>query len=387
MTSNRRAAGVFIAGWSTFVNLYTPQAILPKLTVDLGATPASIGLSVTVTLLAVAMIAPVAGAISDRLGRKRLILAAMATLVLPTLLIATSQSLEQLLLWRFAQGLVLPFIFAVTVAYVGDECTGGEAIKVAGVYASGTIFGGFFGRFIAGVVSDLAGWRMAFVVLATLTALGALFVAWAMPPEQRFRPVQGGLRATLRAYGMHLRNPRLLGTCAVGFGMLFSTVATFTFINFALAAPPLSLTATQLASLFAVYLLGMVTTPLVTRAAVRIGRRPAVAVMLTGAIGGEALTLLPTLPTAVIGLCLVVAGLFAAQALATGFIGVAARQARSSAVGLYVTIFYIGGSAGGIMPGWIFRHQGWPGVAALVALVMAGMMASALACWREAPTT
>lgn len=385
MRLDRRSAAVFAAGWTNFLNLYTPQAILPNLAADLGTSQAAIGLSITVSLLAVAVMAPVAGAISDRLGRKRVVLAAMATLVLPTLLVASSASLEQLLIWRFAQGLLLPFIFAVTVAYIGDECSGPEAIKVAGIYASGTIFGGFSGRFIAGLVTDVANWRVAFVVLALLTALAAGFVAWAMPPEQRFRRMQGGVATTLRAYSQHLHNKRLMGTCAVGFGMLFCVVGTFTFINFTLSDPPFSLSTAQLGSLFAVYLLGMVTTPIATRIAVRAGRRSTLVVALTLAMAGEALTIVPQLWAVVIGLCLVVGGLFTAQALATGYIGVAVRQARSSAVGLYVTIFYIGGSLGGIAPGWLWHHFGWPGVVGLLAAVMAAMIVLALASWREAP--
>lgn len=381
---DRRSIGVFAAGWATFVNLYTPQAILPALSQDLGATPSSIGLSITVSLLAVAMVAPVAGAISDRLGRKRLILAAMALVLVPTLGIAHSLSLNELLLWRFAQGLLMPFIFAVTVAYVGDETTGPEAIRLAGVYSTGTIFGGFSGRFIAGLVSDAFGWRAVFVVLTGLTALAAVIVAVTMPREQRFRATQGGLVGTLRAYGQHLRNRRLLGTCAVGFGMLFTNVAVFTYINFALAAPPLSMSPTQLGFLFVVYLLGMVTTPIAAAVAARMGRRPTLTLLLLLAIGGAGLTLLMQLWAIILGLCLIVMGLFATQALATGFIGVAARQARSSAVGLYVTIFYIGGSAGGVLPGWIWHHGGWPGVVALISLVMAGMILFALRSWREA---
>ncbi len=382
---DRRSIGVFAAGWATFVNLYTPQAILPMLSRDLGATPSSIGLSITVSLLAVAIVAPIAGAISDRLGRKRLILGAMLLVLVPTLGIGHAASLTELLLWRFAQGLLMPFIFAVTVAYVGDETSGAEAIRLAGVYATGTIFGGFSGRFIAGLVSDAFGWRAVFVVLTALTALAAAVVAWTMPREQRFRPTQGGLAATLQAYGQHLRNRRLLGTCAVGFGMLFTNVAVFTFINFALAAPPLSLGPTQLGFLFVVYLLGMVTTPIATNVAARLGRRPTLTLLLLLAIGGAVLTILQQLWAVILGLCLIVMGLFAAQALATGFIGVAVRQARSSAVGLYVTTFYIGGAMGGVLPGWVWRHGGWPGVVGMIALVMAGMIVAATLSWREAP--
>ncbi len=377
-----REAGVFVAGFCTFFNLYTPQAFLQILADDLHAPVSTIGFAITVTLLAVAIIAPVAGGISDRLGRKRIILGACVALIIPTLLVAASTSLTQLLVWRFVQGLLLPFIFTVTVAYVADECSGAQAIKTSGIYASGTIFGGFLGRFLGGLVADLAGWRAVFVVLAVITAALAGFVAWAMPQEQRFRPVQGGFEATLRAYSQHLRNPRLIATCCIGFGMLFSMVACFTFVNFHLAAPPFSLSPTSEGSVFAVYLLGMLTTPLATRAAVHIGRRSALMVAIGSSALGYALTLSSVLGVVVAGLALITGGLFVVQALSLGFIGAIVPRARSSAVGLYVTVFYTGGALGGVLPGGLWHSQGWIGVVGLLWLVLAAMVATGLIFWR-----
>jgi len=380
-----RTAAVFLAGWTTFINLYTPQAILPSLASDLGASGASVGLSLTAPLIAVSMMAPVAGAISDRLGRKRLIVTAMTCLVLPTILVATSADLTQLLIWRFLQGLMLPFIFTVTVAYIADECPGMEAIKVSGMYSAGSICGGFSGRFIAGIMADLAGWRWGFVSIGLLTFCAALFVLYAMPRERSFRPLVGKLGATFAAYRAHLGNPRLLATCFVAFGMLFATVAIFTFVNLQLSMPPYSLSQSQLGTMFAVYLAGMVATPLGTRAAVAIGRWRAGLLAIATAAAGTLLTLDPWLPAVIIGLAMVCIGLFTTQALGIGFIGVVAHRARSSAVGLYVTIYYTGGAMGGLAPGWVWHHAGWGGVVALCVAVMGGMTLLVLSAWTLPP--
>ena len=190
------------------------------------------------------------------LGRKRLIVSALSVLVVPTLLTAAAQSLPAMLLWRFIQGLLLPFIFAVAIGYIGDECPGTAGVRAAGNYALGTIFGGFAGRFIAGIAAEFAGWRSAFALIAVLTALGAAFVAAVLPREQQFSPAARRAAGTLVAYAGHLGNPRLLATFAIGFGMLFCNVAVFTFVNFYLSAPPFGLTPAQLGFVFVVYLLG-----------------------------------------------------------------------------------------------------------------------------------
>ena len=380
--ADRRSLAVATAGFTTFVNLYTPQAFLPILAADLGADPVRGALAITVPLLAVAAVAPFAGGLSDRFGRKRLIVGAAFLLTVPTLLVASAHSLPMLLLWRLVQGLLLPFIFTVTVAYVGEECDGPQAVRTTGLYASGTIVGGFAGRFVGGILADTHGWRSSFLALAVITSAGGGLIAWLLPREQRFFSLRGGLRGVMSAYAGHLRNRRLLSTCFVGFGMLFSLVTAFTFVNLRLAAVPFALAPSALGGIFAVYLLGAVAAPLASRAAARIGRRATVAG--TGAIGilGQVITLVPHVAAIVVGLGLTSMALFVTQALALGYIPNAVRQARSAAVGLYVTVYYTGGALGGVVPIWLWRHAGWPGVAALVSATMAAMVALAMWAWR-----
>lgn len=373
---------VATAGLATFINLYTPQAILPSLAQAFGVPPAQTGLTITASLLAIAMVAPFAGAISDVLGRKRLIVGAAFAIILPTLMVATAQSFAGLLAWRFLQGLMLPFVFTVTVAYIGDECQGADAIRAAGVYASGSVAGGFLGRFIAGIAADLGGWRIGFAAVAVATALAAAVIAVTLPRERNFRPVRGGVRATLRGWREHVGNPALWGCCAVGAAMLFSVVATFTFVNLRLAAPPFGLSPAALGSVFAIYLVGVVTTPLATRAAVRVGRRRTALIAAAIALAGEVLTLPHALPVILVGLTLACAGLFVAQALALGYLGVAATRARSSAVGLYVAVYYVGGGLGAVLPAPLWHDFGWAGCVAIVCAAITAMGVAAALTFR-----
>jgi predicted MFS family arabinose efflux permease len=84
------------------------------------------------------------------------------------------------------------------------------------------------------------------------------------------------------------------------------------------------------------------------------------------------------------GLVLIGVGTFFAQAVATGFVGRAARSDRAAASGLYLTFYYLGGLAGAWLLGLVFDRVGWPGAVAGVALALA------LAAWlasRLAPAT
>ncbi|OYV58774.1 MAG: hypothetical protein B7Z71_09460 [Acidocella sp. 21-58-7] len=371
---------VVAAGFATFINMYCTQSILPVLANAFNVSQAKTGLSVTAPLLATAMMAPIVGAISDRFGRKRLILGAAVLLVIPTFLAATASSFTMFVLWRFVQGLMLPFIFTVTIAYIGDEAEGGMAARLAGIYMAGTITGGFSGRMITGVATQFLGWRGALMSVALVTLLAALVVATFMRPEQRFKPQYGIMRA-LKSFPVHLSNPKLLSTFAVGFGVLFSLVAAFTFINFRLAAAPYFLGPAALGSIFVVYLGGVVMSPLAGRLANRFGRRRVAAVAVPTIILGLVITMAGPLPVIIGGLLLFCSAVFVQQTVGTAFVSQAAREAKSTAVGLYVTCYYISGSAGGIIPGGIWHVYGWPGCVALICAMQAVLLAVALRFW------
>ena len=169
---------------------------------------------------------------------------------------------------------------------------------------------------------------------------------------------------------LHLRKPQRVATYAVGFGVLFTFIATFTYVNFYLAAPPFNLSAAALGSIFAVYLLGTMMTPLTGKLVARFGRRPLVIRIVGIWIGGLLLTLVPSLPVIVAGLAITAACGFVCQAISTSYVVVTAGEGRSSAVGLYVTSYYVGGSVGGALPGLAWNTAGWPGCVAMVAVVL-----------------
>lgn len=379
---DRRRVAVALSGSCAFVNLYATQPILPLIEGRFGVTPAEASLTVTAGTLAVALVAPFAGLIADGVGRKTVIVGAILALVLPTLLVATSGSMAELLVWRFVQGLLLPFIFAVTVAYIGEEWEPKEAAVVASLYIAGTILGGFSGRFISGLVGAWAGWREAFLVLAAINAVMGVAVAVWLPRERCFVPSKGFADA-IQAMGRHLRNPRLVASCGVGFGILFSVVATFTYVNFLLARPPYGLDTAALGAIFVVYLAGVAASPVAGRLVGRFGHRLVMAGGVVLSCAGLALTLHPSLPAIIAGLALACGGIFVCQSVTTGFIAVAADRARSAAVGLYVTAYYLGGSAGAVVPGPAYEAMGWAGCVAVVMAVEIGILVLAALFWKR----
>lgn len=384
MFSDRRRYAVALAGMSAFFNLYAPQAVLPLLSWEFGVTAADTSLIMTASTLSVALTASFTGAVADVLGRKRVISAAVIALIAPTAMVGFSESLDAIILWRFVQGLFLPPVFAVTVAYIGDEWPAVEATGVTGLYVSASATGGFLGRFLTGLLADSIGWRGAFHVEAALTAFCAIVIILLLPHEKKFVRATN-LLSSIRQMFRHLRNPRLLAIYAVGFGVLFNFIATFTFVNFRLAGPPFHLSATFLGSIFVVYLFGTLAAPLTGRAVQRFGRRYFVLMTIATWIGGILLTLASSLPLILAGLAIAAACGMICQASSTSYVTATAREGMSSAVGLYVTCFYVGGSVGAFLPGLAWTFGGWPGTVAMVTTMLLMMGAIVAIAWSTKP--
>jgi YNFM family putative membrane transporter len=383
MRLDPRKIAVTTAGFCAFLNLYSPQALLPALAREFGVGAAEISTIMTASALAIALTAPFTGAVADVLGRKRVITAAMLAVVVPMAGAALAPDVNALIVWRFIQGLLLPPIFAVTVAYIGDEWPPAEVPGVAGIYIAGSSLGGFCGRFIPGVLDDLIGWRGGFLALAALSLAGALILAWLLPREKSFVR-SDDLGASARQMLRHLKKPQLLATYAIGFGVLFNFVAVFTYVSFHLAAPPYDFSSTLLGAIFVTYLVGTIIAPMTGWMVARLGRRWFILTVIAAWAAGALLMLAPPVAAIVAGLILCAACGMLCQTIATGYVTAIAKDGRSSAVGLYVTSFYVGGSMGALLPGLAWNAGGWPACIAMVVAMLAAMALIAALAYRGA---
>lgn len=376
---------VCLCGVFAFLNLYSTQPLLPMFAHLFHASEAMVGLTVSASTLGVALAAPVFGALTERLSRKRVILVSLVALALPTLLAATSPGLRALIFWRFVQGLALPGVFATIITYVGEEWRRDSIALVMSLYVSSTALGGFLGRYFSGVVADALNWRWSFVVLGALTLLGAVLVARWLPPESKRTHPAGGEPhpGWLRVTASHFRNTRLLATFTVGFGMLFTLVATFTYVTFYLSDAPFRLSTVGLSNIFAIYLVGLAVTPAGGYLVTRIGMRRGILLAIVLSMAGAAITLSHSLWIVIVpGLGLVCTGVFIAQSTAASYLRMAAPAGgRVSAAGLYLSCYYIGGTVGGVVPGWVWRVGRWPACVELTEAVLAVLIVVALAGW------
>lgn len=349
---------VLITGALAFIQVYAIQSVLPVLMQEFHASAAAIGSTVGATILAVALTSPFLGMISDAFGRKAFIVGSVFFIATPTLALSFVHSINWLWWLRFAQGVAVPGITVVLLAYLGEEFSGNTRIKLMSFYVSGTVLGGFLGRFLMGYLTDFMGWRHAFLIMGIISISGAVLVWKNLSASQKFE-AKPQISTALITLWHHLHNRYILAACALGFCVLFSLVGCFTYINLYLDQPPYNLSSSQLANIFAVYLIGMIITPLSARLIVKFGTNLTVLIAMSLSILGVLITLMHPLWAIVLALAIMSSGIFITQSSTITYISANVTEGRSLASGLYYMCYYAGGFAGSLLCGHAFESGGW----------------------------
>ncbi|MFA5662579.1 MFS transporter [Castellaniella sp.] len=375
------ALSIVLVGVFAFIQVYSIQSILPEIRADLNATVVEAGQAVGITILAIALVAPFMGIVSDALGRKWFITGSVFFLAVPTALMMLVEDVHSLLLLRFLQGLAVPGVSVVITAYIGEEFSGARMVRTMTLYVCGCIMGGFLGRFMIGHLTEYMSWREAYGVMALFNLVGGVIIWRGLPASRCFKanPNVHASLVTLRRL-LHSRDLRVASL--VGATLLFSQIALFTYINLHLASAPYHYSPGNLANLFTVYLLGMMVMPVMGYIIPRIGIRNAILLSLGLSMGAVALTLVQPAWLIIVALALAACGTFIAQSAVMSFVAQRMTEGRSLANGLYYTVYYCGGFLGAWACGLAYAWHAWP---ATVATLLLTQLAGWLVAWWYIP--
>ncbi|MGB3184413.1 MAG: multidrug effflux MFS transporter [Ornithinimicrobium sp.] len=224
--------GALVAIGPLTIDMYL--AAFPTVVTDLGTTESVVQLTLTSTLVGLALGQLTIGAIADSVGRRKPLLVALSVYVVVSAVIALTSTIETLLVLRFVQGFTAASGMVLTQAMVRDLYSGSQMAT-------------FISRLfmIVGVAPILAPtlgaqflhfweWRSIFWGLASfglvLVLLAVLRVQETLPVERRSA---AGPRPAVASYGVLFHDRRYVGlvlTACTAMGSLFAYISSATFI-------------------------------------------------------------------------------------------------------------------------------------------------------------
>ena len=200
---------IAVIAFLTLVDLFATQVIISGLTARYDVSPATMGAAVSACTFGMAAASLLVALFSDRIDRRAGIIASLAILSVPTVLLAWAPTVAVFATLRIVQGLCMATAFSLTLAYLGERMTGSAASRAFGAYVTGNVASNLVGRFVASGVASEWGINASFYVFAGLNLVGAVLVAATIHRPEKMKLGVDHARAPLTAVMTHLANPRL----------------------------------------------------------------------------------------------------------------------------------------------------------------------------------
>ncbi len=358
-----------IGGLAIFSSTLSKTPVLPLFALALNASPAEIGWIVMASTLPGVLISYPAGALSDHLGKRRLLLASLIVFATAPFLYLLIETPWQLLAVRFYHGFATAIFGTVASAAIAERYTTDRAARLS-TYSSVTIVGRSIAPFLGGTLISLASFGAVYIAcaIAGVLALGAGLLLQddtPAPMVKRERPhFWASLRTVLRDRGI-----MLVSLIEAAQYLVFGAIEAF----IALFAASLGIPAWQIGVILGVQLVSIVfAKPLMGRVSDRVGRKQVIIPGLL--IGAASVVLLPYAPS-FIGLSVL------SLAFGIGFATVTSSTAAlvadltqngryGSSIGVLRTVMDVGQSIGPVLTGWMVGMAGYGSAFTLLAAIL-----------------
>lgn len=351
VNKNLTAVTILLAfcGLIVVSNVYTMIPLIGKLSSTFNvptATAAWAGSSIFSLFYAIGFL--IFGPISDRFGRKQVLVPGMIALAASTLLVSFAQSIQSLLYFRAMQGFVAASFGPVALAYVFDIYPPVKRPTTVALISTGFLLAGIVGQIVSSSIAGSLGWPYVFISFAVVYVLAFLLIMAILPTVPGKHTGLSLFAVWKQMFGL-LRDQSLIKGYTITFTLLLSFVGMYSSLGGYLTNT-YGLKAEQLLSIRAAGIIGMLLTPFAGKFTARFGYKR---VLLTGLIGATiGLWLewaMQTVALITIASVVFVAGISIVVPTLINIIGIFGKQARGGAVALYTFFLFLGASAGPII--------------------------------------
>lgn len=350
----------------TICSLYAAQPIQPVFQAEFQLSNLQ-AILFTTLIMAPLGIAPLFyGFLLEAYSARVLLRGAVFLLALLEIVFSCTSSYLMLLVIRAIQGLMIPAILTSLMSYISYTSPREKVQHAIAAYIAATIMGGFIGRFLSGLSTDLFGWRLFFFVLGVL-----LLVAFVLLGRLERDAKMTYARPAISEVVALLSQREFCWLYLAIFCLFFVFSALMNFLPFELKRMDLSLGETGVGLLYLGYSTGVLVSMNSRRIIRYFGNESdSVTVGIALYFGGTLIFMVESYPVMFVGMFVFCTGLFMAHSLLSGFVNKLAHENKAIANGVYISFYYTGGTLGSFAPGVVFEYFGWQVFLGVLLLVL-----------------
>ncbi|MHB1076126.1 MFS transporter [Thiobacillus sp.] len=373
-----------IGGLAILSSTLSKTPVLPLFAHALHATPAEIGWIVMASTIPGILISYPAGALSDYLGSRRLLLASLVVFATAPFLYLLVKTAPQLMAVRFYHGFATAIFGTVANAAIAERYTTERAARLS-TYSSVTIVGRSIAPFLGGSLISLASFHAVYIACAIsgVLALGAGLLLRDETPRPTKKLDLPHFWASL-ATVLRDRSIMLVSLVEAAQYLVFGAIEAF----LALYAASLGIPAWEIGVILGVQLVSIVfAKPLMGKVSDRVGRRRVILPgLLIGAVSIALLTFAPSfIGLSVLSLAFGV-GFATVTSSTTALVADLTREGRyGSSMGVLRTVMDVGQSIGPVLTGWMVGVAGYGSAFTLLAAILMGAAVILGLLLRDAP--
>lgn len=361
---------LFLAGFAIFSSLYCVQPMMPIFAQFFNVSPTHSSFPLSFSTIALAIGLLVTGLISDRFGRKPVMVAALFLAASLSVISSIFTVWQVFIFNRILIGLSVSGVAAVAMTYIGEEVAKKDIGFAMGLYISGTAIGGMGGRLIAGVLIDYISWQSAMMIIGIINLCVATAFYLLLPPSKHFQSYPIRFNRFYESFIKNLADKKLRLLFLQGFILMGCFVSVFNYMSYHLLEAPYQLSQTWIGLISIAYLAGIYSSPRAASWGRRFGRHIVLPAMLLMMLIGLLMMLLPFLWTVLAGLIIFTFAFFAAHSTASSWVSVQSLQYRAVGSSLYLFCYYLGSSVLGSSSGLVWEKFGWLGLTVFISLVL-----------------
>lgn len=330
-------------------SLYVTVPLVYIFAKEFQVTPESASLAGSAFSLLFAAGCLIYGPLSDRVGRKKVMVSGLIVLAVATFLIGVTDSFAVLLILRCVQGAAAATFSPVALTYAGEMFPNDRKVTAIGYISTGFLMAGIIGQVWASGVEQYGGWHTVFISMACAYLILAIVMGVLLPQSRKNKEFAKESNP-LQQVGMVLGNSNLLLCYGITIMVLLCFVGAYSAMGHLLSGPPFNLNRGEILGIRAIGIAGMVLSPL----AGRLGRKFGVLMVLragsaSAIIGLMAMSIVhqPYLYAAVS--VIFVAGISLLVPSLISLIGEFGAPYRAIATSLYTFILFVGASLGPLL--------------------------------------